>query len=225
MAEKVLPDTEPTMPPESSAQSVKTTSCCFCAKKPLLMILSIVVLVFLSSLVTYLLVKSQTKSQAPISSPSTTQPSSTQPSTVIPSPTSPTDPTAGWKEYKRDSYNFSFRYPEGVILEDKSTGDITQVILAAQEFRETIISARKDKQSIYYLDTPPFGEVVFGTLTGKKYFLPEGYCDGPSCSSPILAAVVYNKGFRYVFSVFVEKNSNSFTDLENQILSTFKILD
>lgn len=140
-----------------------------------------------------------------------------------PAPTSsPSADTSSWKTYSNSAYGFGFKYPDGVILEDKSVPNIAQVILAAQGFRETTISANRNDLSEYYLDTAPSGKITIGGLSGNKYYLPEGYCDGPTCSSPILAVSIVKNGARYVFSTSIEKGNDSFTDLENQILSTFK---
>jgi len=137
--------------------------------------------------------------------------------------TMPTEnPAANWKTYTNDQYHFSFKYPEWVILDDKSVAGTAQVLLIAQGFNETKISARKDDQSEYYLDTAPVGRAVIGNLSGNKYRLPQGYCDGPECSSPILAVTVVNNGIKYIFSVYVGKDVNTFTELESQILSTFE---
>ena len=164
--------------------------------------------------------------EPPLTEPSLTEPLPTEIESQSPetTPVAP-DETANWEEYKNNRYKFSFKYPKALILEDVSTESILQLKLVAQAFRETTISAMETEEQLYYLDTPPSGEVKVGVLSGKKYLLPNGYCDGPSCSPPNLAAVVYKNGFRYVFSVFVEKDSNNFTDLENQILSTFKFTD
>lgn len=129
--------------------------------------------------------------------------------------------TSNWETYVNKQYRFSFKYPEGVILEDKSVEQIGQVVLAAQGFRETNVSARTDNQNNLYLDTASVGEVTVGDTVWKKYILPDGYCDGPTCSSPILAVTTVKNGTKYVFSVFVEKGSTDFTDLETEILSTF----
>jgi len=164
--------------------------------------------------------------EPPLTEPSLTEPLPTEIESQSPetTPVAP-DETANWEEYKNNRYKFSFKYPKALILEDVSTESILQLKLVAQAFRETTISAMETEEQLYYLDTPPSGEVKVGVLSGKKYLLPNGYCDGPSCSPPNLAAVVYKNGFRYVFSVFVEKDSNNFTDLENQILFTFKFTD
>ncbi len=80
-------------------------------KKPRLIFLLAFLFMALVSLGAYGIFKFQTKPKTSISSPSTIQPSSTQPSTVIPSPSSPVDPTAGWKTYTNTKYNYSFKYP------------------------------------------------------------------------------------------------------------------
>lgn len=64
-----------------------------------------------------------------------------------------------------------------------------------------------------------------GNLSGKKYYLPDGYCDGPECTAPILAAVSYKDGIRYVFRVFVLQETNDFTDRERTIISTFRFTE
>lgn len=72
-------------------------------KKPIFIVLLVILLVALSSLATYLITKSQFKPQTPISSP--------VPS-VQPSPSLPViDETSGWKKYDSLDGNFSIKYP------------------------------------------------------------------------------------------------------------------
>jgi len=142
---------------------------------------------------------------------------------ITPSPTP--DVTANWKTYTNTQYNFSFKYPEYVILEDKSVPGMAQVILAAEGFSETKVTASKSDLSDFYLDASPSGKATIGGISGNKYFLPQGYCDGPTCSPPILAASIINNGTKYVVSIFVGKEASNFTDLQNQILSTFKFIE
>ena len=77
--------------------------------KSVLIISLIIFLVIFSSLVTYVLVKSQTPSSAPVVS-------------LVPviqaSPTpSPVDETVNWKTYIDKNYHFSLKYPTAAVLE------------------------------------------------------------------------------------------------------------
>lgn len=80
-----------------------------------------------------------------------------------PAPTLPeADETADWEVYTNRKYGFEFKYPHWVILEDRSVKGAAQVVLVAQGFRETLVSAKKAPESNFYLDTAPIGEVKNG---------------------------------------------------------------
>lgn len=114
--EQTNPLSNPTVPPQipvnpPANQPVKTSS----SSKPILIILFVVGLIALSSLGTYFIVKSQVKPQAPASSSSPVSSSSVQAS---PTP-SVIDETANWKTYTNTKYNYSFKYPQDWILQNK----------------------------------------------------------------------------------------------------------
>ena len=147
----------------------------------------------------------------------------TQNLTPAPKQPSPTpDPAADWKTYRNEKYKYSFNYPPNLNIEDKSVESINQFEIISQKGRKIIIYAKKGNKQPYYLDHSSSGKINFGKLMGEKYVLPKGYCDGPDCTPPIIAAVVYNEGFKYVFSV---QGDTGFNDIENKILSTFQFLD
>ena len=94
--------------------------CCFCAKKPHLMILCAVLLVSLSSLLTYIIVKSQLTNPALLNPASptakTTPPSAnSQTKTQLPVGSSAISPiaseTTDWKTYTNTKLGYSFKYP------------------------------------------------------------------------------------------------------------------
>lgn len=154
MPNPATPPQIPVNPPAS--QPVNTPS----SNKPVLIVLLVVGLVVLSSLATYFILKSQSKPQAPVSSPSTIQPSSTQPSTVIPSPSSPVDPTAGWKTYEDKAAGVSFKYPSDWYA--KALSGTFSVFLENRPFE--IASATEFLTSIQV----GFNEAV-NTVTNKKF--------------------------------------------------------
>ncbi len=79
------------------------SSCCFCTKKPFLVILAIVFVAFLSSLCTYFVMKQQLKNQAPVISPSPVAKTSPAPAVA--------DDTVNWKTYNNKKWEFTFKYP------------------------------------------------------------------------------------------------------------------
>ena len=143
-------------------------------------------------------------------------------------PVDTVDPTANWKTYQTNSFNYAFSYPLEMKIVDKSIQDFSQVILTnSTDDRRIIVGSNKAQEDElpFYPTYSSTGDIKFGSLSGKYYLFLDGYCDsGSGCpdKTSLIAIVGYNNGYRYVFKVY---GSTKLNDLENQILSTFKFIN
>lgn len=147
-------------------------------------------------------------------------------STLVPQPTPTPDPTASWETYTNIFGQFSIKYPkEFVVKEDKLPN--SQEIFFERQADYFIIDVSKKYlpgEVEYYLDTNSTGEQQIGGAAWKTYYLPNGYGDGPGKTPPILAFQREEKNILYSIQ-FYKVSSSRLTELQKQILSTFKFLD
>lgn len=119
----------PTNPPVSSSSP----------NKNILVVLIILFSIILSSLITYLLVKSKIPSQTIINSPSPT---------LSASPTPTPNPTANWKIYTNTQYKYSVKYPADYSVIETSS-DYVRFSPGVNDpnlpQRETYLSIQLDK--------------------------------------------------------------------------------
>lgn len=230
----VVPPQMPVNPPVN--QPVNPPS----SNKPILIVLLVILLVILSSLTTYFIVKSQSKPQTPVSSPSTIQPSFTQPSTVIPSPSSPVDPTAGWKTY--NNAGISFKYPPNWVYEKydipgraelhglvqlmpknyKPDMPMMPLFIEYWDNPEGLTIEQYDKKInqgaaiLYPLYSSQAQVITLGGLTTR--YEQKGDCSPFNCHKYVISA--QNKIWE--ISSQYANDPNEFKSIINQILSTFK---
>ena len=172
------------------------------------MVLCAILLVSLSSLVTYIIVKSQLKNQSPVSS-------STPVVKVSPTPTVVADPDAGWKTYTNTKYGFTIKHPYTWGPEDSGQGVVTlkndrlgQIVIyegvlsggtnnpkARFEYSETQLDNKEAKMQKYYFNNQ-LKQINYEIQINSKSLV-----------------------------ISLQPNPNSSFDLFDQILSTFKFLD
>lgn len=152
-------------------------------------------------------------------STSTSSPFSKQ---VEPSPSAPVqDPTANWKTYSNDFYNFQFLYPPAYTVEEDQTGGGFQVLINKGQTDETAIgvSSKNIGNLSIYLDTPSTGEKTLNQNTWLEFYLPKGTLDGGDTKTkPIYALRIVKDNYLYSVRVF----GSSLTKEQSQILSTFR---
>ncbi len=200
--------------------------CCFCAKKPYLMILCAFILVFLSSLATYLIVKS-----------SSTNPALLDPASpavqISPTPSATADPTAGWKTYTNTKYKFSIKYPNNwEYLEVPTPTYLTetdQVWLGSSVFPPPQTGARTDIAIIFTKNDPSsaWQEKYFNNYKYSSYQLENvagTKISGTSKEGLSQELIVIAKiGESYV--QILSNQSPESLKYFDQILSTFKFID
>ena len=153
----------------------------------------------------------------PTITPTPTEISFTKTATLEPPPT-------GWSTYLNAEYGFALDYPTKMTLETQPQ----QIVLSTDadspwDSRWYLRTERNytSADALYFLDTPSNGQITTGQTTWTTYYLPEGYCDGPSCSPPIFALRVEFDQTLYTASFY---NQSSLTELQTQVLSTFRVL-
>jgi len=144
--------------------------------------------------------------------------------TITPAPTSSWEnpaPTSSWETYESQKYKLSFSHPADYIIEESGN----QIIINKSKDNSFSIKVRDDytpAETSTLLDSPTTGSRKIGDLVWNVYDLPEGYQDGGyQGTSPIYALSLENTG-KLVQIVFY--NHTNTTSLEDQILSTFRLL-
>ncbi|MFH0863746.1 MAG: hypothetical protein V1858_01470 [Candidatus Gottesmanbacteria bacterium] len=221
--ESITPETPP-----------KSGTCCSPKTKILLLALGAIGLIVISSLGTFLFIKSQT----------TQKPSLQEISIVSPTPTA-LDETANWKTYTNNKYSFSFKYPNGFLLEETTGSDNKNLL--------NVSITKLDSNNKTDLEYPTMGWGLAKTsLTPEEWIKNKNMCpnfsDKPSCT-PIksgfvkesieveqinrqytgLDTFINKNGVLFDFNMSARKPNSNFSqeerDTYNQILSTFKFLD
>ncbi len=124
-----------------------------------------------------------------------------------------------WKVYFNEVFGHKVRYPADFSIKDHGTKDKSQIELFKDNYK-IVIRASKEKETPYYLDQESSGEIKLGGLNGKQFQFPNGYCDGPECSPPFVAAVAYLSDNQYVLEFY---NTIEITGIYQQILSSFSV--
>lgn len=152
-----------------------------------------------------------------LATPPASPPGATQIHTPVRIPT-----LSGGGSYLNEDYAFAFDYRTDVTIEvSEKPFEVRVSAGAANPFS---ISATRDYLAgdvTYFLDTAPSGQRVLGEYTWQAYELPEGYCDGSGCSSPIYALQM--EAGQVLYKVVFHDQATTLP-LQEQILSTFRVL-
>lgn len=134
---------------------------------------------------------------------------------------------ADWKTYTNNDLNFEIKYPPELRIEKEFNDQYNR---GAQFIGSNInlwISLRKDEnntplEKYFYLDQEASGQIVLGGQKALIFKSETGYCDGPSCGKPYIAYVLKKDNDFYVISF---SGATTLSNIENQILSTFRFLN
>jgi len=152
-------------------------------------------------------------------------PDAGQPDLGVPEPgPSSTAPPREWFTYFDEVYNFEFEHPIDVQIETQSVGGF-QVLVYTDPENPFYIRATRDflpGSLLYFLDTEPIGQRILGSNTWQAFHLPDGYGDAVGTSPPIYALQLEQGGVLYSATFYHQSTT---TDLQDQILSTFRVLD
>lgn len=145
------------------------------------------------------------------------------PSTSVPAQTPTNLPVlSDDRVYRNEQYAFAFTYPNDVTIE--VTEKPFEVRVSTDTADPFSIIATQDYSPgdvIYFLDTAPSEQRILGGHTWQTYELPDGYCDGPACSSPVYALQMESGEILYKV-VFYDQAT--MTPVQEQILSSFQVL-
>jgi hypothetical protein len=122
-------------------------------------------------------------------------------------------------------YGFALEYPPNMSLEVQSDRIILSPDPDSSLYSRWYLRSERDYTpmvALYFFDTPSDGQTTTGQTTWTTYHLPEGYCDGPGCSPPIYAL---RAEFDDVLYTVIFYNQSSLTELQAQMLSTFRLLE
>ena len=147
---------------------------------------------------------------------------------TLPAIVTPTvNPTANWKTYTNSSLGFELKYPPSIQIESESNDQYNKAVIFKGGNVHFEVMLRKNSGNItldnyYFMDAPISRKTTLAGLLANIYEVPNGYCDGPSCSEPYAAIVTEKDLDLYHISFF---GDIQFSEVENQILSTFKFLE
>ncbi|MDO8497824.1 MAG: hypothetical protein Q7S61_04745 [bacterium] len=189
--------------------------------KPLHLIIGIIILVVLSSLGTYFVLKSNVKQ------PATFQPSPTQPQTI---PTDTLNEMQNWKTYTNDTMAFSLSYPTDGTYEERKplSGSINEKALSVVVFTYPYKVNRGNPLSVSVFGSENDSKRYTGFKTGSKAAKVGNYdafyLQQAVETYPIEYYWIKANGKLYEITI-EHQNPNQPLDIINQILSTFKFLD
>lgn len=190
-----------------------------------LILLSVSILIF-AAVAGYFYLQSRSLRTQLASSPTPTSPPTPQPSI---------DPTATWQSYVNEKFNFSFTYPQGLVIYD----GIQQVEdrLLVQNFEDKPGRASSDadfqivvrvgnKGKMLLEDYPKVWEKEFGKSNSENVTI-DGVAAMKGLSGQKGSAVptVWIAKDQYVYSIQLSTPNSKNANYFDQILSTFQFLD
>jgi len=130
---------------------------------------------------------------------------------------------APFTTYTNEYYNFAIDYPSDVEVSVQSDGPF-QLLIYTEPENPFYLRATRDflpGDVVYFLDTSPIAETIFGAYLWQTYNLPNGYGDATGSSPPIYAFQMQASDVLYTIVFF---NRDSLSELQAHILATFRIL-
>lgn len=147
------------------------------------------------------------------------------PATATPIVVEPVDTAAEWKEYANKELGFKLAIPADVNV-DKVFNDKDNRLVVFKGDKENFeVRIIKDSfttlDKYYYLGFPVSSKSTLGGNEAMVYEAPQGYCDGPGCSSAFIAYSTKN-GDNFYNLVFNEVKIINAT--EKNIISSFEFI-
>jgi hypothetical protein len=145
---------------------------------------------------------------------------------TTPSTINPSKQTTGWKTYTNTALGYELRYPPTVEI-DKEFNDKNNRLTTFKgsdiniqvKLNDNSYNVSLDKY--YFMDSPIARTTTLAGLSANVYEMPEGYCDGPTCGDPYIAIGTLKGSDFYSISFY---GDIVLSDIENQILSTFRFI-
>ena len=139
----------------------------------------------------------------------------------------PADPTANWKTYKNSSLGFELKYPPSVQIDKEMDDQYNRAALFKGGNLSFEVELRKIPEDFildnyFFMDSPIKQKTILAGIPANVYEMPNGYCDGPSCSDPYIAIVAKKDSDLYAIIFY---GDTQLSDDENQVLSTFKFME
>lgn len=151
------------------------------------------------------------------------QPTVSPTPTIHQSPVPSNDPIANWKTYTNTKLGFEIKYPPSVQVNKEFNDQYNRATeFTGKDINFTVMLRSGygiDVKNYFFMDAPISSTTSLAGVSANVYKMPNGYCDGPSCSAPYIAIVTVNGPDLYHLSFF---GDTELSDTENQILSTFK---
>lgn len=136
------------------------------------------------------------------------------------------DPTANWETYTNTKLGFEIKHPTSVKISKEFNDQYNRATEFTGKDTKFSIMLRSgygiDIKNYFFMDAPISGTTSLAGNPANIYKMPNGYCDGPSCSDPYIAVVTVNGPDLYHLSFF---GDDKLSDIEKQILSTFKFIN
>ena len=117
---------------------------------------------------------------------------------------------------------YTLTYPGIYDKNDLSTDSQIFRIFKKNDNEYFYVRVKKvEKETEFYRDTESTKTAKIGGFDAKVFELPEGYCDGPECTDPFIAVIVFNDLTEYIFEFY---NINELGETEEAILASFKVM-
>ncbi len=125
--------------------------------------------------------------------------------------------------YSNAQHGYTLNYPANYTMLDKSvisgTTNLHQILFTGQDSNNIMLRVNTEKEISAYMDQEPTSTIYVAGMMANQYVFSNGICDGPGCSSPVIAVKVYKDGKSYILEFY---NTTEITGQNLEILSSFQ---